>query len=125
MFYVRPALSPFLSLSDRCCTAAGGGLDMVKSTDEVAAPAAGGLPGLLPSWELSLRAANKAPRTIETCSKSALPFLASPGRRFRKVWQYISLFLPPWTGQLTQNQWYIFSDLRRYLPGALEVGKFL
>ncbi len=49
---------------------------MVKRTDRVAAPAAGDLIVLLPSWELSLRAANKAPRTIETYSESARQFLA-------------------------------------------------
>jgi site-specific recombinase XerD len=49
---------------------------MVKRTDRVAAPAAGDLTVLLPSWELSLRAANKAPRTIETYLESARQFLA-------------------------------------------------
>ena len=49
---------------------------MVKRTDRVAAPAAGDLIVLLPSWELSLRAANKAPRTIQTYMESARQFLA-------------------------------------------------
>jgi hypothetical protein len=49
---------------------------MVKRTDRVAAPAAGDLTVLLPSWELSLRAANKAPRTIQTYMESARQFLA-------------------------------------------------
>jgi hypothetical protein len=87
----------------------------------------------------------QAPRTIETYSESAPPFLAflvehrittdvtwehvERSRRliveFREVWQYISLFLPPWPGQLGQNQWYIFSDLRRYLPRQTGTGKIL
>lgn len=48
---------------------------MVKRTDPTVATAAGDLAALLPSWELSLRAANKAPRTVETYLESARQFL--------------------------------------------------
>lgn len=55
---------------------------MPKATTTPAATDIGGMATLIPSWERSLRAANKSPRTLETYGESArqlLDFLAING----------------------------------------------